>query len=411
MTGASGPTAEKHHSQMNESSLMRPLGSRIRTLDAARGSAMVLVCLSHFVSVYFRSVADRGIINIPMSIGMIASPTFIVVSGTMLGLLYATRPHDFSALRRKLVDRSLFVLTVAHVLIACSRLAYERHAMDALRMSFMTDAVAVAVLAGLLLIDRVGPLVRAISGLLLLALTWVLVFRWLPHTVFAEASKELLVGAMPDRVLAYTVPILPWVGVYLAATAFGQHLGALYARGATRLVEWRFLSAGVVAIAAGIGLRVVGWGIRGHLAMLGRLARVEPMFSPSTKLPPGPAYILFYGGFGLVLISALAFADHRGYLAWLVDWLGTIGRSSLAIFIAQFYVYYTILGLAHIPYSPAWPLLFIASLAALGLFARWWDSRRLNSILTVRWPVLLSWIDSWRRHPTGAFPVALHVKE
>jgi uncharacterized membrane protein len=271
-------------------------------------------------------------------------------------------------------------------------------------MSFMTDAVGVAVLVGLLLIDRSSPLARAIIGALLLALTWVLVFRWLPHKVFAEVGKELLVGAIPDRILAYSVPVLPWVGVYLAATAFGQHLGALYARGAARLVEWRFLSAGLVAIAVGVGLRVVGWGFRGHIAMspLTGMARFEPMFSPSTKLPPGPTYVLFYGGLGLVLISALAFVDHRGYLRWLVDWLGTIGRSSLAIFIAQFYVYYTFLGLAHIPYSPAWPLLYVASLVAIGLFARWWDGRGLNSILTVRLPVVLSWFDNWRRHPAAA---------
>jgi uncharacterized membrane protein len=376
---------------------MRPVGSRIRTLDAARGSAMVLVCLSHFTSVYFRSAADRGIINLPMTIGMIASPTFIIVSGTMLGLLYATRPKDFPALRRKLVDRSLFVLTFAHVLIACSRLVYEQHAVDALRMSFMTDAVAVAVLVGLLSIDRITALGRALAGPLMLGLTWILVFGWQPHSAFAEAAKELLVGAMPDRVLVYTVPIIPWLGVYLAATAFGQHLGALYARGASRLVEWRFLSAGIVAIAGGVCIRVVGWKIpRDVLHPLMGGSRFEAVFSPSTKLPPGPAYVLFFGGLGLVLISALAFADHRDYLPRMVDWLGTVGRSSLAVFIAQFYLYYTVLGLAHVPYSPAWPLLFAATLVAIGLFARWWDARRLNVVFTVGWPGAFAWLDGWR---------------
>src|ERR1043165_2078322 len=94
---------------------------RISNLDAARGTAMLLVCLSHFAAVYVRKLSLAGSTHLPVlpwpiALGMIASPTFVAVSGTILGLLFVVRKKSFDEQRLKLVDRSLFVLTVAHVL-------------------------------------------------------------------------------------------------------------------------------------------------------------------------------------------------------------------------------------------------------------------------------------------------------
>src|SRR5437870_5328374 len=113
-----------------------PAKPRIQNLDASRGVALVLVCLSHFVAVYFGTKHVGGLFQLPafpIAIGMIASPTFVAISGTILGLLFVVQRDTFATLRLKLLDRAIFVLTVAHVLIACSRLPYERHATDALK--------------------------------------------------------------------------------------------------------------------------------------------------------------------------------------------------------------------------------------------------------------------------------------
>lgn len=62
-------------------------GGRIVALDAARGIAMLLVCLAHFCDVHFvRSVAIDGWFGIGLAlVGKVATPTFVLVSGILMG--------------------------------------------------------------------------------------------------------------------------------------------------------------------------------------------------------------------------------------------------------------------------------------------------------------------------------------
>ena len=41
-------------------------------------------------------------------VGMIASPTFVIINGMSLGMVYRTRTHDFERLRTIVTDRGLF---------------------------------------------------------------------------------------------------------------------------------------------------------------------------------------------------------------------------------------------------------------------------------------------------------------
>ena len=79
---------------------------------------MLFVLLSHFSSAYFKGQPDRFWPALLYRIGMIASPTFTIVSGMLLGYLFSTTGSRFADIRTKLIDRSLFLLTVGHVLIA-----------------------------------------------------------------------------------------------------------------------------------------------------------------------------------------------------------------------------------------------------------------------------------------------------
>ena len=72
---------------------------RVQFLDAARGSAMFFVLLSHFGFAFFPNQSDP----LPTAmrfIGMVASPTFMVLSGLILGFLYRTSPGSFERLLR-----------------------------------------------------------------------------------------------------------------------------------------------------------------------------------------------------------------------------------------------------------------------------------------------------------------------
>src|SRR2546423_13555141 len=126
-------------------------------------------------------------------------------------------------------------------------------------MTFMTDALGVSVILGLTLLDRTSRAVRVVLGLLLFWLAWALVYRWRPHAGFVELTKELLTGAIPNRVLAYSVPMLPWFGIYLLCTTLGEHIGKFYARGDTARVEKTLFTLGVSAVAVSVLLRVTGW--------------------------------------------------------------------------------------------------------------------------------------------------------
>ena len=350
---------------------------------------MVLVCLSHFSVVYLARHSASLLSELPILLGLVASPTFALMSGTMLGMLYVVQRRSFAALRAKLIDRSIFLLTIAHALIACSRLAFETHPLDALRMMFMTDAIGVSVIIGLFLIARTKPATRLFLGAALYAVSCELALFWRPHGIKLEFVRELLIGADPSQLLVYGVPIAPWLGLYLACTALGERLGGLYQRQDTHGVERTLFATGMLATNAGVGLRVLGW----RLAPLAITLRhrdfmriIAPAFSPTTKLPPGPVYLLFFGGLGLLLIWGVATLDHRGHLEFAMRWSAMLGRCSLVVFIVQFYVYYTLIGPARFPYTRGWPLLFAGSIAVISAIAAWWDRHQLNSLLTVGLP-------------------------
>lgn len=350
---------------------------------------MFFVCLSHFAQVYLSGAGAQGAARLPylLGVGMIASPTFVVVSGSMLGLLSVVQGERFAALRTKLVDRALFLLTVAHVLIAASRLSYQVHPVDALRMTFMTDTLAVSVLAGVWLIGRTSRRVRVLLGVASFVSAWALLYWWAPTSTGVSLAKDVLTGGMPDRVLMYSVPLLPWFGVYIAATAFGELLGDCYVARHAHLVERYMGALGVSAVTAAIVLDKAGGAWARTLAPSQARTFWMAVVSPWSKLPPSPTYLLFFGGTGMLLIAAVTAIAYRGHAHAFVREAAIVGRSSLAVFVIQFYVFFTLLGALHLPYTPWWPVFFAVGLALNVAFAHWWDGHDLNRYLTMRLPV------------------------
>src|SRR5512135_424436 len=88
---------------------------RIRPIDAARGSAMLFVFLSHFVVAYLLRYHRSA--SLAWMFTSIASPAFISISGVMLGILFSTRREQFPTAKRRYVMRGIFLLTVGRVLI------------------------------------------------------------------------------------------------------------------------------------------------------------------------------------------------------------------------------------------------------------------------------------------------------
>jgi len=347
---------------------------------------MGLVCLSHFTQVYLDRPDQATPAHVPYlyALGMISSPTFVALSGIVLGLLFTVDRPAFAALRGKLVDRALFLLTIAHALIACSRLTYQPHAIDALRMTFMTDTIAICVLVGVSLIGSTPQRLRVSLGFACFAVTWWLAYAWTPLGTTGQLAKELVVGAAQYRLAAYAVPVLPWFGVYIMSTALGEYIGQSYRRRDSGAVERVLFGAGLVVTALGVAVRYLGWYILAHLEMKPEARSFwELLFSPWSKLLPSPVYVMFFGGLGLLLMAAVAFASHRSRLAWLTARAATVGRCSLAVFTVQFYVYFAVLAKFRAGPTELWPLIFIATLGLVFAFALWWDVHDYNRLLTV----------------------------
>src|SRR5512135_1735050 len=97
---------------------------RIHAIDAARGTAMLFVFLSHFALVYIWRSGEIRLATLMYDVAMIASPTFMLISGIMLGYLYRTHPDDFARIRVNYLYRGLFLLTVGRLIIFGSHIVY-----------------------------------------------------------------------------------------------------------------------------------------------------------------------------------------------------------------------------------------------------------------------------------------------
>ena len=66
---------------------------------------------------------------------------------------------------------------------------------------------------------------------------------------------------------------------------------------------------------------------------------------PFQKQPPSPAYLGVYIGLGLRLLGGLLAGDARPALRRWLTIPAALGRAALAVFIAQYFFYFTVLAL------------------------------------------------------------------
>lgn len=360
--------------------LVPPRGGdgRLRAVDAARGLAMLLVFLAHFVDAYLRPLGGEAeaLRQKLHMVTRLASPSFMLISGLMLGLLYARRRGDFGGLRSRLQRRGLFLLTAGHLLIVPTYLSWVEEAGHLVRILFVTDTIGVALLVGPLLVTRLGPRARAALGVALFAGSWALSLGLHSTLPAAQFLEEVLFGHAVQSVLFSNFPLVPWFGVYLAGSAVGEWFGDRLRAGEVRRAARRFVVAGgALFVTGGVLLAVHVWLRRSGGAHLpeGLASALGALTSPKQKFPPGPTYLLFYGGLALAGLGLLVRAEHAGRLGALLHPASLLGRHSLSAFLLQFYVYYLGVYYARLPYSGLWPLLFITTVAVQYVLLWAWD--------------------------------------
>jgi hypothetical protein len=90
-----------------------------------------------------------------------------------------------------------------------------------------------------------------------------------------------------------------------------------------------------------------------------------------------------------------------------VRWTTILGRSSLFVFVLQFFVYYVVIFLLRLPFTPWWPLYYLASIAVIAVAARVWYVADCNRFVTVRAGDIAAWA---RAHFSPSPPVTLPAK-
>jgi hypothetical protein len=348
-------------------------------IDAARGSALIAVCVSHFALTYFARSPGSESQRLLQVLGLVATPTFLLVSGLVLGFLGAGRPS--AALRRRFLDRGVFLLVVAHAVIVVAHLPFVGGLRETLHWEFVTDTIAVCVVLGPGVVLGLGPLQRLAAAAAVYALSWVVVS--LPAWPgWPGSARELLFGAFQLAHVGVSFPVIPWLCVYVAATPLGERIRALRDAGD---------DAAVVRVLARLALGSLGVGVLGlglhrilpHLPAFAGQHFLVALTAAGQKLPPGPVYLALEGGLGLALLALFGQLERRGWLTGLARGVSAVGRSSLFGFVVQYFVYYSAVTLIRPVPSAWWPAWLVLSVALVAGAATAWDRWQLNRLFTV----------------------------
>jgi uncharacterized membrane protein len=363
------------------------IGSRrILPIDASRGLVMLFSCLAHFAWWIHGTYPDAGAFL--SGIGMVATPTFLLISGAMVGMLCATSARNGRDLKSQLFNRGLFLLTIAHLLIALAEAHETRGFSQTIRSVTVVDEIGLCTLVAAFFVPQLAIARNcsriALVAALVLGIAWLENVFWFPADSSSVAIEELLVGGniTAAKTMAHT-PILQYLAIYTLGLPLG-HLFASYVSKEISLptVANRCLSVGVLCVSTGFALRMIRY-VLDHFGTFHNQA-LEVTLTITAKTPPSPAYLLFFGGWGLVFVGSLFWLSlsSRSFVRAGMEWVAVIGRASLLVFVLQYFLYWTLPDMLDIHPNKLSVLLFVGNVLLMRYIAGVWGRARGNRWLT-----------------------------
>ena len=355
-------------------------GNRIDAIDAARGTAMLGVFLSHFAYGYFHRGVTVSYLPWLVNMAMFASPMFMMISGLVLGFLYETHKEDFGRIRQKLVVRGLFLMGIGHILIVIAHIPAAGSIVGALHWCFITDIIGMNLVIGSLLIGLIQPRERIAFGALLYVFSIVVWFTWHPTDFALRVFKEMVFGEEYGKgVFTDFFPLIPWFSLYFVSSCIGEKLGRYHLQNNTTRMATLVLKVALVSLCSVFCLKAGFFLLNQWHVLPDPVSSFRVLLSLFHKRPPFPGYFLFFGGVGLFLLSTLLrFGRQDRFLREFSEVMITMGRTSLFVFIVQFYVYYGVFTELRLPYSGFWPVYFVASIAFILLLSKMWYQKRIT---------------------------------
>jgi uncharacterized membrane protein len=369
------------------SGMARPVQAdkRIAAVDAARGCAMVLVCLSH-IKHHF-TVSAPELAWTLMVVTRVATPTFLLLSGFVISYLLKT---DVSGKARiTLIDRGLFLLLVAHLLVGLADLPNVGFLEWYLGRSLITDAVAVALFAAVLVRRRSG-VALAVLGAALCLVSWILATTLDASTPGAKMLGAILFDLKSARSPMIDAPLVPYVGVFFLGMALNLHLLPFLERARNAQIAARLFIAGAAAILVVVA-GVIAWHfakdyIASWSANPAAIELVRSTLNPLTKRPPSPAYLLFYGGAALWILAMFFARRPAALIDRLVIHASVIGRASLMSFVVQDWLFHLaprVFGYDEETSVAFWFAYFAVGIVVLYFLAKAWGRVHGNRYMTV----------------------------
>jgi uncharacterized membrane protein len=308
-----------------------PLASgRVRSIDALRGIAMVLMALDHARDFFgIPGVDPTNLASASASLFMtrwvthICAPVFFLLTGvgSSLSRTHARTGHlaRFLLLRGALLV--LLELTVIRTFAYQFNVDYRVTLLSviwALGWSMIALGVLVALPRSVL---AAFGLILVFGHNLLDDVTWTN-----PIWLVAHRPGVILQGA--ERIVFVAYPLVPWVGV----TALGFALGEVYRWNATRRRKL-LLVLGVLSIAAFVGLRATGlYGNPGLWQTQPTQIKTFLAFLNVNKYPPSLQFLLMTLGPAMLMLRWLDRGIPR-LLALLVEY----GRAPFFYYVVHFF--------------------------------------------------------------------------
>ncbi|MEO1245967.1 MAG: heparan-alpha-glucosaminide N-acetyltransferase domain-containing protein [Pseudomonadota bacterium] len=353
--------------------------NREQFIDATRGLAMLGVMTAHFGWI-FSSLHPEFTLGIQLSTYFEPSaPTFMLISGALLGYIYEKRQRQLGAFATKLIDRGMFLLTAGHLVIMLAYLSYAGGLAGAVTFAQIIDAIGVAIIVGPILISRLGAGARLALGVGMFAMTWLAIALWHPDSAGLQWLKDTLFGAELDRrsQWGYNFPLVPWISVYIVATALGQKLAiARIERGDAAVIRLLLGYAAIgfaTVVALKLGWRLLQGQFSGDVVPGTHSYVLYSLTDVHRKWPPSPAYFVYNTSISMLLLAGLFHIEQKGWLRKSMALLTLIGQNSLFVFLVQEHVYVSWLWLANPPMQ-YWALAYLVTigvnLAALFLWVR-----------------------------------------
>jgi Heparan-alpha-glucosaminide N-acetyltransferase, catalytic len=340
---------------------------------------MLLACLSHVLPHFETQLGLQHITRI-------ATPTFLLVSGFVIGHLLRTDTRG--GIRVTVLDRGLFLVLVVHLLFGVWTVTEDGVLRWFFGSAFITDTIGFGLLVAVLLRAAPAAVLTALAVVMCLG-SW-----WVANTLSADHEWTQRVGAIlfDQRTgdIRTNAPVIPYVGVFLMGMALSLHLKPLLLARADREVARRLFYFGAAAILA-VVLGILAWHFgKEYLPDLMRepdVARfVRASLDPRSKHPPGPGYLLFYGGMSLLMLALFWRGQPRGLLDPIIRVTAVIGKASLMCFVLQDWLLIVLprlLGFSAFNSTGFWGVYAAASLTIMYWLSKRWNELNGNRFLTV----------------------------